>query len=140
LQQAAYKRARSPASRDADLRGVSYEIHGFMAADGSTTSVVYYYGKTFSAGGIKKSENSVQRYVHKRPIPTGFKGQVIGAERIWLIMDGDRDGPGAVNNFADKNDDHGAAGGNILMCDGHVQWVKGGMNYSRSYDISQDEN
>ena len=139
LQQADYRRARSPATRDKDARGVSYEIHGFMAA-GTTSSTVYYYGKAFSTSGIKKSENSVFKYVHKRSIPAGFKGQVISTDRIWLIMDGDRGGGNGINNFPDKYDDHGAEGGNILMCDGHVQWVKGGKNYRDAYDISQDEN
>src|SRR6185295_6376418 len=98
----------------------------------------HYYGKSFRTDGIKKSENSVLRYVHNRATPTGFKDQVIGAERIWLIMDGDRFGPDQVNNFPDKNDNHGAAGGNVVMCDGHVQWIKGGKNYRDAYDVSQD--
>jgi prepilin-type processing-associated H-X9-DG protein len=45
-----------------------------------------------------------------------------------------------VNNYPDANDDHGDAGGNILMCDGRVQWVKGGRNYIISYETGQDEN
>ena len=135
LRQANYRRAQSPASRDADLRGVSYEIHGFMRADGATTSIVYYYGKTTTTGGIKKSENSLQKYVHKN-LPATMRNQVVGPDRIWLIMDGDRQGPGAVNNYVDKNDDHGAEGGNILMCDSHVEWVKGGQNYRIRWQIS----
>ena len=64
---------------------------------------------------------------------------MIGPTQIWLIFDGDRQGPGAVNNYPDRNDDHGAAGGNIVFCDGHVQWVKGGKNYVVSYETAQDE-
>jgi len=61
--------------------------------------------------------------------------------QVWLIMDGDRAGPGlARNNHPDSCDDHGADGGNILMCDGHVEWVKGGRNYDLKYEIAQDEN
>jgi hypothetical protein len=26
------------------------------------------------------------------------------------------------------------------MCDGHVEWVKGGRNYDLKYEIAQDEN
>jgi hypothetical protein len=26
------------------------------------------------------------------------------------------------------------------MCDGHVQWVKGGKNYVIAYETAQDEN
>ena len=38
-------------------------------------------------------------------------------------------GQGRYNNYPDASDDHGIEGSNILMCDGHVQWVKGGKNY-----------
>jgi prepilin-type processing-associated H-X9-DG protein len=139
LVQAPYKRARGAATYDQDLRGVSYEIYGFMNNDGATTTSHYYYGKNVFAGGIKKSERSIQGYVHKNT-PFLLRGQTISATQIWLIVDGDRGGPGAINNYPDRNDDHGAEGGNILMCDGHVQWVKGGRNYVISYETSQDEN
>jgi prepilin-type N-terminal cleavage/methylation domain-containing protein/prepilin-type processing-associated H-X9-DG protein len=139
LHQAPYRVARSAASYDADLRGVSYEIYGFYQNDGSVTATHYYYGRNVSAGGIKKSEKSVLGYTHKNS-PFGLKGVPINATQIWLIFDGDRGGPGAVNNYPDKNDDHGAEGGNILFCDGHVQWTKGGKNYVIAYETGQDEN
>jgi prepilin-type N-terminal cleavage/methylation domain-containing protein/prepilin-type processing-associated H-X9-DG protein len=44
------------------------------------------------------------------------------------------------NNRPDKCDNHGEEGGNILMCDGHVEWVKGGRNYDIKYETGQDEN
>jgi prepilin-type N-terminal cleavage/methylation domain-containing protein/prepilin-type processing-associated H-X9-DG protein len=128
-------------NNQADLRGVSYEIYGFMNNDGGTATTTFYYGKNVPTGGIKKSERTVQNYVHKST-PFGLKGQRIGATQIWIIMDGDRNpgGPGAINNYPDKNDDHGADGGNALFCDGHVQWVKGGKNYVITYETAQDEN
>jgi prepilin-type N-terminal cleavage/methylation domain-containing protein/prepilin-type processing-associated H-X9-DG protein len=121
-----------------ELRGVSYEIYGFMNNDGATTASFWYFGKEVRTGGIKKSEQSTQGYAHKNSI-FGLRGQVIGPTDIWLIVDGDRQGPGAINNYPDKNDDHGAGGGNIVFCDGHVQWVRGGKNYVFSYELSQDE-
>jgi prepilin-type processing-associated H-X9-DG protein len=139
LVQANYKTMRSISTRDADLRGTSYEIYGFMNNDGTTTSLTYYYGQTVHSGGIKKSERTVASYTHKN-VPFGLKGQHISPTQIWLIFDGDRGGPGAVNNYPDANDDHGAEGGNILMCDGHVQWVKGGKGYVTAYETAQDEN
>jgi prepilin-type processing-associated H-X9-DG protein len=90
------------------------------------------------SGGIKKSERSVQGYVHKNNT-FGLKGQVIPASKIWIIMDGDGGGPGAVNNYPNKNDNDGSDGGNILMVDGHVEWVKGGSNYVFAYEQAQDE-
>src|SRR6266436_4908859 len=139
LNQAPYKNARSAATYDQDLRGVSYEIYGFMNNDGGTTTTTFYYTKNVSNGGIKKSDRTVQNYLHKNNALM-LKGVHVGPTQIWLIVDGDRAGSGAVNNYPDKNDDHGTAGGNILFCDSHVQWVKGGKNYILSYETSQDEN
>jgi prepilin-type N-terminal cleavage/methylation domain-containing protein/prepilin-type processing-associated H-X9-DG protein len=141
LTQAPYKKG----SRN-QIVGLSYEIFGFMNNDGTTTANHLYFGKWVSAGGLKKSERNVQGYVHKNNL-YGLKGQVIGAHQIWLIMDGDRDDPAhpgdnryVHNNYPDPCDNHGAEGGNILMCDGHVEWVKGGKNYCLKYEIAQDEN
>jgi prepilin-type N-terminal cleavage/methylation domain-containing protein/prepilin-type processing-associated H-X9-DG protein len=138
LHQANYRYARSSATSDQDLRGVSYEIHGFMNNHGNTVTTTFYYGRTVASGGIKKSERSVQNYTHKNTA-LGLRGMRVGASQIWLIVDGDRFGPGAVNNYPDRNDDHGAEGGNILFCDGHVQRVKGGRNYVIAYETAQDE-
>ena len=142
LRQANYKTARGSLSFDADLRGVSYEIYGFMNNDGGTVSQHNYFGQTVSTGGIKKSERTIQGYIHKNTV-FGLRGQLISPTQIWLIFDGDRWNPRANdnrnNNYPDPWDDHGAEGGNILMCDGHVQWVKGGKNYIFSYELGQDE-
>ncbi len=123
--------------RTNELRGVSYEIYGFMNNDGSTVANHWYYGKQVSAGGLKKSDRNTSGYVHKNTV-FGLKGQMIGPTQIWLIMDGDRQGAGAINNYPDKNDDHGASGGNILFCDGHVEFVRQ-KNYVLSYELAQDE-
>lgn len=120
ISQAPYRRARSASTRNADLRGVSYEINAYM---------------NFTT---RKTETSVQGWVHKSAY-LGMKGQVFGPSDIYLIFDGDRQGTAAVNNYPDKNDNHGASGVNMLMCDSSVKWVKGGKAYLRAYEISQDE-
>lgn len=120
LLQAEYKRARSGVTYKLDLRGTSYEINAFM---NWTT---------------RKTERSVSRWIHKSSA-LGLRGQGFGPSDIYLIFDGDRNGPGAKNNFPDKNDNHGAQGVNMQMCDGSTRWVKGGMFYVRAYEISQDE-
>jgi len=120
LYQSPYKRARSAATYDADLRGVSYEINAFM---NWTT---------------RKTERSVSKWVH-RYNAFGLKGKVFGPTDIYLMFDGDRQGPGAQNNYPDKNDNHGAHGVNMQMCDGSAKWVKGGKVYLLAYEISQDE-
>jgi prepilin-type processing-associated H-X9-DG protein len=138
LNQAPYR--VSHGNSDTDLRGVSYETFGFMNNDGSTITSHFYYGRNVAgAGGIKKSDKSTLAYLHKNSY-FGLRGMRVGPTQIWLIVDGDRQGPGAQNNEPDANDDHGAEGGNVLMCDGHVQWIKGGKNYRKQFETSQDEN
>jgi len=134
--QARYKRPQ--AGGNLDVRGTSYEIYGFMNNDGGISTKHSYYGQTVTSAGIKKSERTISNYTHKNRV-FGLQGQRISPTQIWLIFDGDRDGPGAINNYPDKNDDHGADGGNILFCDGHVQFTKGGMNWVISYETGQDE-
>ena len=56
---------RTGSTTEADVRGVSYEIFGFMNNDGATTSQTYYYGQSLTTGGIKKSERTVDGYTHK---------------------------------------------------------------------------
>jgi prepilin-type N-terminal cleavage/methylation domain-containing protein/prepilin-type processing-associated H-X9-DG protein len=136
--QAKYSR-RAGSTPETDVQGVSYEVFGFMNNDGVTTSQTVYYGQSLTSGGIKKSERTVDGYIHKNT-PFGLQGQRISSSQIWLIFDGDREGPGARNNYPDPNDNHGAEGVNILMCDGHVQWVRGGQNYVIAYETAQDEN
>ncbi len=136
LVQAQHK--RSQAANGTDIRGTSYEIYGFMNNPPSVTTH-FYYGTRVTTGGIKKSETTIQNYAHKHT-DFGLQGQRIGPDKIWLIFDGDRDGPGVSNNnYPDPCDDHGADGANTLFCDGHVQWTKGGKNYILSYETAQDE-
>ena len=121
-EQADYKRPRSGSgrSRELDLRGVSYEINAFM---NWTT---------------RKTTKSVQNWVHKSS-SFGLRGQAIGPSDIYLIFDGDGQGPGAVNNYPDKNDNHGDVGTNFQMCDGSAKFVKR-LSYNLAYEKSQDEN
>lgn len=120
IRQAEFRRAQSARTYDLDLRGVSYEINAFM---NWTT---------------RKTERTVSRWVH-RYHTLGLRGRVVGPSDIYLMFDGDRKGPGARNNYPDRNDNHGAHGVNMQMCDGSVKWVKGGMTYVFAYELSQDE-
>lgn len=114
--QARFKRS----TKRPDLQGVSYEINAFM---------------NYST---RKTERSVLNYVHKNNA-FGLKGRVVGPTDIYLIFDGDGQGPGAENNYPDPNDNHGEAGTNFQMCDGSVKWVKQDK-YLYTYELSQDEN
>lgn len=80
------------------------------------------------ADSMKKTEARVNAFVLYQPAnKTGFPvGTKPGASRIFLLHDADDAAgkPGAIENFPDKTDNHGAAGANFTFCDGHAQWVK----------------
>lgn len=121
--QADYKKPRpsgTAAGKLADVRGLSFEINAFM---NWTT---------------RKTEATVQNWVHKSTA-FGLKGTVVGPTDIYLIFDGDGQGPGARNNYPDVNDNHGESGTNYQMCDGSARFVKK-EGYLLAYEKSQDEN
>ena len=65
-----------------------------------------------------------------------------GPSRIQLIHDADDQFaslPGSLNNYPDKTDNHGAAGENVIYCDGHAAWVPA-KNFLNDYNISNDDN
>lgn len=102
---------------DTKSPGSSFECFGtFSVAEG------------LIAVSAKKTETRVNNFVlYQTPDKTGFpKGTKPGASRIFLLHDGDDAAgkPGAIENFPDKTDNHGAAGANFTFCDGHAQWVK----------------
>lgn len=133
--QAKFKKstAKTAAARAADLAGVSYEPNGFMHNEGTPMD------------DIRKTEASVSSYVHKNNA-FNLRGMVFGPSDIHLIFDGDRFDPKmngqpggtAINNYPDKNDDHGDRGVNYVMADGSTRFVTK-KNYLFSYEKSQDE-
>lgn len=122
---------------DKKSAGASYELFGFMNANGSNTTTVILDGKPMQARGIKKTVASVQNHVHVSPA-FGLKDVIPGPSRIWLLTDGDS---GAVghNNYPDSGDNHGDRGSNVVFCDGHVEWISR-TKYLINYETSQDEN
>jgi type II secretory pathway pseudopilin PulG len=124
LAQALYRKARTIQSRTNDLAGVSYEVFAFMAMS------------------VRKTEASVTAWVHRNNA-FALRGKIYGPSDIFLFVDGDRASSGAtpaINNYPDPNDNHGAEGVNMVMCDGSIKWVSGGRPFLRAYEISQDEN
>lgn len=117
--------------------GTSYELFGFMNANGSNTTSIIVDGKTVQARGIKKSLNSAHTYVHKSQA-FGLNGIVPGPSRIWLLVDADSGAEG-YNNYPDGGDNHGDRGSNVEFCDGHAEWISQ-AKYLISYETSQDEN
>jgi hypothetical protein len=95
-----------------------------------------------SRAGTRKTESRVQNYVH-RNTQLGLKGTVAGPSRIWLQLDADNyfaTYPGAINDYPDPGDNHGAEGHNANFADGHAEWVLvKGNKYLVLRELSQDE-
>jgi prepilin-type N-terminal cleavage/methylation domain-containing protein/prepilin-type processing-associated H-X9-DG protein len=96
--------------------GSSYELFGWWG---------------YSGGGsypqARKTRTNVLTWVYRYPSSypycRGYVGSIAGAARAWLFLDGDGGYQGTRNNIPDKIDNHGADGGNISFCDGHVEFV-----------------
>lgn len=118
--------------------GASYELFGFMnyTPDNLSFTEITLLGRTVKVGGTRKTISSAQTYVHQYDT-FGLKGTVPGPTQIWLILDGDE--PPLYQNFPDKHNNHGDKGGNVVHCDGHVEWIPT-ANYLYRYELAQDEN
>jgi prepilin-type N-terminal cleavage/methylation domain-containing protein len=118
--------------------GTSYELFGFMNYTRDTPNYTDFtvFGKRIRVKGVKKTLTSVQTYAHYYNA-FGLRGVKAGPSRIWLMLDGDE--PPGHQNYPDPNNNHGADGGNVSCCDGHVEWVPRQI-YVYRYEMSQDEN
>jgi hypothetical protein len=70
------------------------------------------------------------------------RGMRPGPTRMWLFEDADDvypSLPGSIDNWLDPTDNHGAAGLNVICCDGHANWVSA-KNQMNEMNISFDEN
>jgi prepilin-type N-terminal cleavage/methylation domain-containing protein/prepilin-type processing-associated H-X9-DG protein len=115
---------------DTKTPGSSFECFGtFSVAQG------------MMAASMKKTEARVNAFVLYQPADkTGFPvGTKPGATRIFLLHDADDAAgkPGAIENYPDRTDNHGAAGANFTFCDGHAQWVKQ-KYYDSVLNVSQN--
>ena len=104
-------------------RGYSYEIFGAMSN---------------ALGTQKKSEKAINAF--RLTVNYANRGLKPGGVRVWLFADADDlTVAGSINNYPDKTDNHGAAGLNIMFCDGHAEWVPL-RQYLNSYNLSFDDN
>jgi len=96
--------------------GSSYELFDWWG---------YTYSSTYPAAAKTRGNvlNWSYHYPSYYPYNRGYIGTVAGASRAWLFLDGDGGYQGTRNNIPDLIDNHGADGGNISFCDGHVQFV-----------------
>ncbi len=97
--------------------GSSYEVFGYWG-----------YSSDPPNSARKTAANVLTwayRYYPYYPYGRGYRGTIAGPSRAWLFLDGDGGYEGTRNNIPDPIDNHGAAGGNISFCDGHVEFVSG---------------
>ncbi len=123
-------------ARNRDAPGYSYELYGFMGAVSTAPN---------HPDVVKKTQNSVQSYVHKNNT-FGLQGTAPGPAGIWLLVDGD-DGAQYIengkltqrgrNDYPDSWDNHGADGANAVFCDGSVRWIPR-SRYVFTFEQSQD--
>jgi prepilin-type N-terminal cleavage/methylation domain-containing protein/prepilin-type processing-associated H-X9-DG protein len=96
--------------------GTSYELFGWWG----------YYGSATYPNAIKSKANVMSwtyRYQSMYPYCRSYVGTSGGPSRACLYLDEDDGWNGSRNNIPDPIDNHGAAGGTVSFCDGHVEFV-----------------
>ncbi len=102
----------------------------------------------FSDGrrGTQKTESRVNSHKHAASganCQLGLAGTVPGPSQTYFQVDADSayaSYAGAINDYPDAGDNHGAAGHNMNFADGHAEWVTTkGNRYLIVRDLSQDE-
>jgi prepilin-type N-terminal cleavage/methylation domain-containing protein/prepilin-type processing-associated H-X9-DG protein len=99
--------------------GSSYELFGWWG---------YTYGSPKGTLPTARKTTSnviswVYRYRSDYNYCVPYLGQVAGASRAMLFLDGDGGFQGTRNNIPDAIDNHGTEGGNISFADGHAQFI-----------------
>ena len=96
--------------------GSSYELFGWWGYSSSTTYPT-----------ARKTRSNVLGWTYHYPSAynycRGYLGTLAGPTRACLLLDGDSGYAGTRNNIPDPVDNHGADGGNVSFCDGHVQFI-----------------
>lgn len=99
--------------------------------NGSSYEVFGWWGYSSGQNGpnaLKTRINTttwVLNYSPYYPYCRPYRRSIPGPSRAWLFLDGDDGFLGSRNNIPDPIDNHGADGGNISFCDGHVEFVSG---------------
>ena len=121
--------------------GSSYECSGYL------NSYLSSGNNLKSDGSQRKTQNNCTGYQTTITLLPYASPQRIGPSDILIIYDADDqrklpDGsidPARKNdNYPDLGDNHGTAGGNMVFCDGHAQWVAQ-KNYMRTFILGTDE-
>lgn len=120
------------AGRDGQY-GHSYEVAGYLNARGTAG--------LRNPDPPRKTQSIVTGYNYKlySPYTVNQRG---GPSDFWIIYDADdassADPSRKNEDYPDPGDNHGAAGGNVVFCDGHAEWVPQ-KDYLRSFARGTDE-
>jgi prepilin-type N-terminal cleavage/methylation domain-containing protein/prepilin-type processing-associated H-X9-DG protein len=115
--------------------GASYQGFGFTGVGVDVSEEIPVKGRMRQINGIRKNLNNINTYV-KFHNAFGLKGLRPGPSKLWIMVDNTYMG---LPFYPDAKDNHGASGGNVTFCDGHVEWIPK-ERYVLSYETSQDEN
>jgi prepilin-type N-terminal cleavage/methylation domain-containing protein/prepilin-type processing-associated H-X9-DG protein len=104
--------------------GHSYEVAGWI--NGQQSSGV-------RGAMLRKTQSVIAGYSYRLDNAAGgfpqynFLGQRGGPSEIWIIYDADdrssADPSRQNEDYPDAGDNHGTAGGNVVFCDGHAEWI-----------------
>jgi prepilin-type N-terminal cleavage/methylation domain-containing protein/prepilin-type processing-associated H-X9-DG protein len=114
--------------KNVSLYDLSYYAGNKLRNPGSSYEVFGWWGYTGgSYPNAAKTRSNVLTWTYQYPSAypycRGYVGNVAGPSRACMFLDGDDGYLGTRNNIPDPIDNHGAAGGNVSFCDGHVEFV-----------------
>jgi prepilin-type N-terminal cleavage/methylation domain-containing protein/prepilin-type processing-associated H-X9-DG protein len=120
--------------RDPDFHNITLYDLTFYAGNktrinGSSYELFDWFGykdpNTYPSAA--KTRNNVQSWVYaypsKFPYCKTYMGRIAGPSRSCLFLDGDNAYLNTRQNIPDPIDNHGADGGNVSFCDGHVEFI-----------------
>jgi prepilin-type N-terminal cleavage/methylation domain-containing protein/prepilin-type processing-associated H-X9-DG protein len=104
--------------------GTSYEVSGFFHYDENADVI----RKTQTTMASYTYHNNLSYDIKGTTLTFNLKGQQGSPCNIWIMYDGDDPinyppGDTSNNDYPDTIDNHGAAGGNLIFCDGHAEWT-----------------
>jgi prepilin-type N-terminal cleavage/methylation domain-containing protein/prepilin-type processing-associated H-X9-DG protein len=108
-------------------RGSSYEVSGFINGNirkGAGLNV----RKTQSVVAGYIYQNLLRYSIGNTLLTLDLRGRKASPSSMWIFYDGDDSiqhpaGVYSNNDYPDYIDNHGTAGGNVVFCDGHAEWV-----------------
>ncbi len=117
---------------------------GKKGATGSSYEVTGFFNGGSNGGGnaVRKTERNIASYTAKNIQFGVTAGQKFSTSDVWILYDADdrvaADPERQHEDYPDVGDNHGTAGGNVVFCDGHAQWVAQ-KNYLRMWALGTDE-